>query len=104
MSKRGVEQAADSAAPGLDSLETAIDLALAEVRTARERAVAAEKRADQSGTMLRQFVDGEEDPGTLSRRVQALEAENSDLRRRIELGRAGIDRITASIRFLEDRQ
>ena len=54
--------------------------------------------------MLRQFVEGEEDPGTLSRRVRALEAENRDLRRRIELGRAGIDRIAASIRFMEDRQ
>ena len=104
MSKRGVEQAAGSAAPGLNSLETAIDLALAEVRAARERAVQAEKRAEQSGAMLRQFVEGEEDPGTLSRRVAVLEAENGDLRRRIELGRAGIDRITASIRFLEDRQ
>ena len=104
MSKRGVEQSAGSAAPGLDSLETAIDLALAKVRAARERAVQAEKRAEQSTAMLRQFVDGEEDPGTLSRRVAALEAENSDLRRRIELGRAGIDRVAASIRFLEDRQ
>ena len=85
-------------------METAIDLALAEVRAARERAIEAEKRAEQSAAVLRQFVEGEEDPGTLSRRVAALEAENRDLRRRIELGRAGIDRITASIRFLEDRQ
>ena len=104
MSKRGVEQLAGSPAPGLDSLETAIDRAIAEVRAARERAAEAEKQAEQSAAMLRQFVEGEEDPGTLSRRVAALEAENRDLRRRIELGRAGIDRIAASIRFLENRQ
>jgi hypothetical protein len=85
-------------------LETAIDLAIAEVRASRERAAEAEKQAEQSAAMLRQFVEGEEDPGTLSRRVAALEAENTDLRRRIELGRAGIDRIAASIRFLENRQ
>lgn len=95
---------AGSPAPGLDSLETAVDLAIAEVRAARARAADAEKRAEQSAAMLRQFVEGEEDPGTLSRRVAALEAENRDLRRRIELGRAGIDRIAASIRFLENRQ
>ena len=104
MSKRGVEQSAGSPAPGLDSLETAVDAALAEVRAARERAAEAEERAEQSAAMLRQFVEGEEDPGTLSRRVAALEAENKDLRRRIEQGRAGIDRIAASIRFLENRQ
>ena len=104
MSKRGVERSAGSRAPGLDSLETAVDLAIAEVKAARGRAARGEERAEQSATMLRQFVEGEEDPGTLSRRVRALEAENRDLRRRIELGRAGIDRIAASIRFMEDRQ
>lgn len=104
MSKRGVEQLAGSSAPELDSLETAVDLAIAEVRVARKRAAEAESQAQQSAAMLRQFVEGEEDPGTLSRRVAALEAENRDLRRRIELGRAGIDRIAASIRFLENRQ
>lgn len=104
MSKRGVERSAGSRVPGLDSLETAVDLAIAEVKAARERAARGEERAEQSAAMLRQFVEGEEDPGTLSRRVQALEAENRDLRRRIELGRAGIDRIAASIRFMEDRQ
>ncbi|MDE2795127.1 MAG: hypothetical protein OXL34_09945 [Gemmatimonadota bacterium] len=104
MSKRGVEQSAGSPAPGLDSLETAIDLAVAEVRAARRRAAEAEERAEQNAAMLRQFVEGEEDPGTLSRRVASLEAENRDLRRRIELGRAGVERIAASIRFLEDRQ
>lgn len=104
MSKRGAERPAGSRAPGLDSLETAVDRAIAEVRAARERAARGEERAEQSAAMLRQFVEGEEDPGTLSRRVQALEAENRDLRRRIERGRAGIDRIAAGIRFLEDRR
>ncbi|MXW16766.1 MAG: hypothetical protein F4X60_04655 [Gemmatimonadetes bacterium] len=104
MSKRGVEQSAGSRASGMGALVAAVDLAIAEVRAARERASEAEKRAEQSAAMLRQFVEGEEDPGTLSRRVQVLEAENRDLRRRIERARAGIDRIAASIRFLENRQ
>lgn len=104
MSKRGVERSAGSSGPGLDSLEAAVDRAIAQIRAARERATEAERRAEQSAAMLRQFVDGEEDPGTLSRRVEVLEAENRDLRRRIEEGREGVDRIAASIRFLEDRQ
>lgn len=104
MSKRGADRSDGSTAPGLDSLEAAIDRAIAEVRAARGRAAEAEERAERSAALLRQFVDGEEDPGTLSRRVQALEAENRGLRRRIERGRAGIDRIAASISFLESRR
>ena len=104
MSNRGSERPADSLLPGMDSLAEAIDLAVGEVRAARDRAGEAEESAERSAAMLRQFVEGNEDPGVLSRRVQALEAENEDLRSRIERGRAGIDRILASIRFMEDRQ
>lgn len=104
MSNQGPERSADALLPEMDSLAEAVDLAVAEVRAARDRACEAEERAERNAAMLRQFVEGNEDPGTLSRRVEALEAENEDLRGRIEQGRAGIDRILASMRFLEDRR
>ena len=104
MSNRGTERSAGVSPPEMDSLEKAIDVAIVEVRAARERAGEAEERVERSAAMLRQFVEGNEDPGALSRRVAALEAENEDLRRRIERGREGVDRILASIRFLEDRR
>ena len=104
MSKRGSERAAGSPVPGMDSLKAAVDLAIAEVRAARERAAEAEERARRSAAMLRRFADGDEDPDSLSRRLQVLEAENRDLRRRIERGREGVDRIAASISFLESRR
>ena len=104
MSNPGAERSAGASLPGMDSLEEVVDLAIVEIRAARARAGEAEEQAERSAAMLRQFVEGDEDPGALSRRVAVLEAENEDLRRRIERGRAGIGRILASLRFLEDRR
>ena len=104
MSIRGAELSAGASLPGMDSLEKAVDIAIVEVLAARERAGEAEERAERSAAMLRQFVAGNEDPGALSRRVAALEAENEDLRGRIERGREVIDRILASTRFRENRR
>lgn len=104
MSNRGGELSAASHVPALAPLETAVERAVQEVRAARERAAQAEARAQRSEQLLRQFVDGREDPGALADRVAELEAENENLRARIEQGREGVDNILASIRFLEDRR
>lgn len=104
MSNRGGEPAAASHVPALAPLEAAVERALEEVRAVRERAAEAEARAERNEQLLRQFVDGREDPGALASRVAQLEAENEGLRARIEQGREGVDRILASIRFLEERR
>ena len=104
MSNRGGERSAASRVPALAPLETAVERALEEVRAVRERAAQAEARAERNEQLLRQFVDGREDPGALASRVAELEAENESLRARIEQGREGVDRILASIRFLEERR
>jgi cell division protein FtsB len=64
----------------------------------------AEAKAERGDQLLRQFVDGRQDPGELARRVAELEAENRDLRARLAKGREGVDQMLASIRFLEDRR
>ncbi len=87
----------------MESLGDAVERVVDALRFARERATEAEAKAERSDELLRQFVDGTQDPGALSRRVADLEAENEDLRGRIAEGRRGVDRILASIRFLEDR-
>ncbi len=104
MSNRGDELSAASRVPALDPLETAVERAIDEVRAIRERSAQAEARAERSEQLLRQFVDGREDPGTLASRVAELEAENEVLRARIEQGREGVERMLASIRFLEERR
>ncbi|MDE2805962.1 MAG: hypothetical protein OXN18_12535 [Gemmatimonadota bacterium] len=104
MSNRGGEPSAASHVPALAPLEAAVERAVEEIRAVRERAAQAEARAERSEQLLRQFVDGREDPGELANRVAELEAENENLRARIEQGREGVDSILASIRFLEDRR
>jgi len=90
--------------PGVEALEAAVRRLIAELRDVRQSEASARARADRSDELLRQFVDGRQDPGALSRRVAEVEAENDALRRRIERGRERIDQILASIRFLEDRR
>lgn len=90
--------------PAMDLLEKAVDRAIEELRAARREAREAEARAERSDQLLRQFVDGRQDPAALAERVKELEAENEDLRDRIRRGRDGVDRILSSIRFLEDRR
>lgn len=104
MSNRGGELSAASRVPAMEPLEAAVVRAIEEVRAGRQRVADAETRAERSEQLLRQFVDGREDPGALASRVAELEAENERLRSRIEQGRAGVDRMLASIRFLEDRR
>lgn len=103
MSNREAEESA-AAIPGVEALEVAVRRLIAEMRNARQSEADARARADRSDELLRQFVDGRQDPGALSRRVAEVEAENVQLRQRIERGRERIDQILASIRFLEDRR
>ena len=98
----GAPAAGDSA--GMDRLEEAVERALAELDAARDAAREAEERAQRSDKLLRQLVEGQRDPAALAERVAELEAENEDLRDRIGRGREAVDRILASIRFLEDRR
>ncbi len=103
MSNRG----ADGPGAGgseLDRLEEAVDRALAELRAARDAAKEAEERSERSEQLLRQLVDGRQDPAALAEQVARLEAENEDLRDRIGRGREAVDRILAGIRFLEERR
>lgn len=90
--------------PDMDVLEAAVDRVIAELHAARQLVHEADERSERSDQLLRQFVDGRQDPAALAQRVTELEAQNADLRSRIEQGREGVDRILASIRFLEDRR
>ena len=103
MSNRGADGSGGGGAE-LDRLEEAVNRALAELRTVRDTAKEAEERAERNEQLLRQLADGRQDPAALADRVAQLEAENEDLRDRIGRGREAVDRILASIRFLEERR
>ena len=74
------------------------------MRELRQAAADAGERAERSDALLREFVEGRQDPAALARRMAEAEEENEALRGRIERGRERIDQILASIRFLEDRR
>ncbi|MCY4572747.1 MAG: hypothetical protein OXF01_08075 [Gemmatimonadetes bacterium] len=103
MSNHGADRPGAGGAE-LDRLEEAVDRALVKLRAARDAAKEAEQRAERSDRLMRQLVDGRQDPAALADRVAQLEAENEDLRDRIGRGREAVDGILASIRFLEERR
>ena len=89
---------------GIEPLESAVRRLIAEVQGLRQAAAEARERAEHSDTLLRDFVEGRQDPAMLSRRLSEAENENDDLRARLDRVRERIDQILASIRFLEDRR
>ena len=103
MSSRGAD-GPNPRIPEMNLLEEAIDRLIEELRAARREAEAARERADRGDQLLREFVDGKQDPAALAERAKEVEAQNEELRDRIRRGREGVDRILASIRFLEDRR
>ena len=103
MSNREADAAVAEIA-GVAPLESAIRRLIGELRDLRGAAEEARERAERSEALLRDFAEGRQDPATLSLRMEKVEAENDELRGRIERGRERIDQILASIRFLEDRR
>lgn len=84
-------------------LESAVGRLLADREALEGRVRLARERVDEVEGLLRKLTRGEVDPAGLADRVRALEAENADLRRRIEEAREGVDRLLARIRFLEEQ-
>ena len=103
MSNQDAEGPGGSVGPELQLLEEAVEGAISELGAARERAARAESEAARSAAMVSRLVAGGVSPDELARRVEQLEDENKELRRRIRRGRAGAERMLASVRFLEER-
>jgi predicted RNase H-like nuclease (RuvC/YqgF family) len=83
--------------------EAAVGRLLKELVSLRKRTLRAEERVAEVEELLRKFTRGDADPAGLERRTKALEDENAELRRRIEEGREGVDRLLARIRFIEEQ-
>jgi predicted nuclease with TOPRIM domain len=54
--------------------------------------------------LLKRFTKGDADPAGLQERVSSLEAESTELRRRLSEGREGVDRLLSRLRFLEEQR
>ena len=106
MSKpEGNGEAADAAA--FDRLEGAVNRLVTALRTAHERVAEAEVRVEEvearnseMAQMVERFTESPADAHELVGRLKSLQAENEDLRVRLERGREGVDRMIAGIHFL----
>lgn len=80
-----------------------MDRLLQEVEGLRKRLDQAEERVGEMSIHLKHFMEGETEPAALLDRLHELEAHNEDLRKRIQEGRDGIERLLKRIRFLEEQ-
>lgn len=89
---------------GFPALDQAVGLALGELRRLRERAGEAERKSAELASLLHSFESGEESAVAMKERLVHLEAENADLRSRIERGRDTVERLIARVSFLENQK
>ncbi len=87
----------------LKRVDKAVNRLIAALETERQRAREADSRAADLEKLLERFEANGVSPARLTERVAALEAENTELRTRLDQGREGVQRMLARVRFLEER-
>ena len=97
----------DNGAPSVQDafthLEGVVGETLKELAVMRKRARAAEKEAAELNDLMRRFTGNPKEAGEVLTKLKHLEDENDDLRSRMDEGRAGVERLLAKIRFLENQ-
>lgn len=92
------------AASALAELEGVVEAAARRLSDLTARVEIAESRSRQLEELVGRFTGNAEEAGRLLNRLGDLDEENADLKARLEAGRAGVERILARIRFLEDQR
>lgn len=88
----------------LKGLERTAAQAVKRLQALRARAEEAEARSAEFQELLKRFTADGGEAGRLLTRLRTLEAENADLRARLDKGREGVDRMLARVRFLEEQR
>lgn len=85
------------------ALEGAVAMALDRLGSATKRARAAEAKSAELSELVERFTGDEAEAGRMLTRLRRLEEDNSNLRARLDQGRAGVERMIARISFLESQ-
>ena len=95
----------NDAAPGkaVERLEKAVTAALEQVEQLKGEVVRVHAQGEALEGLLKGVTSGEGGPREMIDRLHILEEENDDLRRRLDEGRAGVDRLLARVKFLEEQ-
>jgi len=91
-------------APGkaVERLEKAVTAALARVALLEGEVVRMNAQGEQLEGLLKGVSSGEGGPREMIAKLNILEEENRDLRRRLEEGREGVARLLSQVKFLEE--
>lgn len=89
--------------PGLlGPLAGAVRRAVSRIEELEGELAAARARRDEVEVLLQKMTEGDESPSRMAQRLEVLEAENADLKRRLSEGRGAAERILARVRYLQD--
>ena len=87
----------------VERLERAVTAALEQVEQLKGEVARTHAQGEALEGLLKGVTSGEEGPRELIEKLNILEEENRDLRSRIDQGRAGVDRLLARVKFLEEK-
>ncbi len=87
----------------VERLEKAVTVALEQVEQLRGKLVRMHTQGEALEGLLKGVTSGEEGPREMIDKLSILEEENRDLRSRLDQGRAGVGRILARVKFLEEK-
>ena len=86
----------------VERLEKAVTAALARVALLEGEVVRMNAQGEQLEGLLKGVSSGEGGPREMIAKLNILEEENRDLRRRLEEGREGVARLLSQVKFLEE--
>lgn len=88
----------------MSALEKAVQRLVTRLKETERRATSAEERREEVEGLLRDMTEGTADPAAMAERLEELEAENADLRGRMDQGLEGVERLLSRVRFMEDQR
>jgi len=87
----------------VERLESAVTNALMRVEQLEGEVVRMNAQGEELEGLLKGVSSGEGGPREMIAKLHILEEENRDLRRRLDEGREGVDRLLAQVKFLEEQ-
>ena len=103
VSKKKISPNGVSPDQAVERLGKAVTAALAHVEQLRGEVARMHAQGEALEGLLKGVTSGEEGPRELIEKLHILEEENRDLRSRLDQGRAGVERILARVKFLEEK-
>ena len=103
VSKKKISPDGVSPDQAVKRLEKAVTAALEQVESLRGEVARMQTQGEALEGLLKGVTSGKDGPRELIEKLHILEEENRDLRSRLDQGRAGVDRILARVKFLEEK-